>query len=379
MTIKHLFPPAWPTLDLNFAATRELDPRITFTRSSIGTYVDANGIVQTAADDEPRFDHDPATRKSLGLLLEESRTNLVADSASANNWTVLAGGTFAASSSICPDGSTDGTRVTAVTLNDGAYKLFTATTSGNHIGTYYARTRTGVAVDVKVALSGGAGPTVTLPADGTWVRVLGGSSNLGAGSKYLSVRSASASMDIDVWGLQAELGAFPTSYIPTSGSTATRSADVASITGTNFSSWYNQSEGTYVAKFRSQYPDGEGTTVMKNGSRIFALADFNRVQFDYGSTSVYSNNNQSGYPAASEFSIAAMFYTDDGTNSTTGGSFQGFPAVSASGTGSVTNTELKFAPFTGASGSLQSSTAHLSRIAYYPRRLTDAQLEALTA
>jgi len=49
---------------------------------------------------------------------------------------------------------------------------------------------------------------------------------------------------IYVWGAQLEQGAFPTSYIPTVASTVPRSADNASMTGTNFSSWYNSSEGT---------------------------------------------------------------------------------------------------------------------------------------
>jgi hypothetical protein len=49
------------------------------------------------------------------------------------------------------------------------------------------------------------------------------------------------------WGLQVEFGAFPTSYIPTEGVAVTRAADVASISGSNFSSWYRQDEGTLFA------------------------------------------------------------------------------------------------------------------------------------
>jgi hypothetical protein len=53
-----------------------------------------------------------------------------------------------------------------------------------------------------------------------------------------------------IWGVQVEEGAFATSYIPTTTATVTRAADVASITGTNFSSWYNQTEGTVFSEYR---------------------------------------------------------------------------------------------------------------------------------
>ena len=70
------YPSIRPTLDLNFAATKTLDRRITFTRDSVGTYIDENGLVKYASNNVPRFDHDFDTRESLGLLIEESRTNL---------------------------------------------------------------------------------------------------------------------------------------------------------------------------------------------------------------------------------------------------------------------------------------------------------------
>ena len=69
MTIKALYPTVRPTLNLDFAKTKALDPRITFTRASTGTYVGANGLIQTAASGAARFDHNPTT--------EEARTNLV--------------------------------------------------------------------------------------------------------------------------------------------------------------------------------------------------------------------------------------------------------------------------------------------------------------
>ena len=85
-----------PILDLNFAKTKSLlDSRstknlITFSRASTGTYFGANGVLQTAATDVARFDHNPITGESLGLLIEEARTNKESGS-EFHDWNVAAG------------------------------------------------------------------------------------------------------------------------------------------------------------------------------------------------------------------------------------------------------------------------------------------------
>ena len=61
-----------------------------------------------------------------------------------------------------------------------------------------------------------------------------------------------------IWGAQIEAGAFATSYIPTVAATVTRAADSASMTGTNFSSWFNASEGTFVVE--STEVEGAGSS-----------------------------------------------------------------------------------------------------------------------
>ena len=80
MTIKHLYPNARPSLDFRFARDKRLDPRITFSRSSTGTYFDANGVLQIAPAGVARFDHNPETGESLWLLMEPARTNYIDES-----------------------------------------------------------------------------------------------------------------------------------------------------------------------------------------------------------------------------------------------------------------------------------------------------------
>ena len=80
----------------DFSRTKSKDSRITFYRSSIGTFVSDNGLIQTASADEARFDHDLATSKSLGLLVEEARTNILLKSEKLNEWIVGGGSSVTA-------------------------------------------------------------------------------------------------------------------------------------------------------------------------------------------------------------------------------------------------------------------------------------------
>jgi hypothetical protein len=59
-----------------------------------------------------------------------------------------------------------------------------------------------------------------------------------------------------------ELGSFATSFIPTAASQVTRNADVATMTGTNFSDWYNASEGAWSITFDSTIPASDDNTTI---------------------------------------------------------------------------------------------------------------------
>ena len=64
------YPDLKPRLDFNFAATKKLDPRITYYRTGPASFTDEFGKVVLVGDNTPRFDHDPLTGESKGLLIE---------------------------------------------------------------------------------------------------------------------------------------------------------------------------------------------------------------------------------------------------------------------------------------------------------------------
>jgi len=66
-----------PTLDLNFAATKELDSRVKYYRKGPASYVNDKGLVKMVGENTPRFNHDPKTRECKGLLIEETRTTFL--------------------------------------------------------------------------------------------------------------------------------------------------------------------------------------------------------------------------------------------------------------------------------------------------------------
>jgi hypothetical protein len=126
---------AVPSLDLRFADNKSLVDAVTgaslvtFTRASSGTFVGSDGTLQTATTNEPRFDHNPTTGESLGLLVEEARTNYLLQSQDfATTW----GGaniTIASDSTTAPDGTTTAdtlTHVTAASERSQTSQSFTA-------------------------------------------------------------------------------------------------------------------------------------------------------------------------------------------------------------------------------------------------------------
>ena len=240
---------------------------------TVGEYVKTTSTINSA----PRFDHDPTTGESLGLLVEESRTNLYVYSEDASQWDYTNGSYYLDAAAIAPDGSAGAYVVYPTSsiprINPGNISLVSGTRytfsvfckakefstiacfwnttliDPNVYGsTTFVNLNTGVSSDPSIV------QTVGYP-NGWWRLIINGALADGNGSAHVTIVPGSTGSPnaivpngtdgIYAWGAQMEASAsFPTSYIPTEGSTVTRAADVASITGTNFSSWYEQSEGT---------------------------------------------------------------------------------------------------------------------------------------
>jgi hypothetical protein len=311
---------------LDFVNATALDSRITFTRTTTATVTNSSGAIQSSAINSPRFDYDPVTLQSKGLLIEEQRINLLLNS--------LINGTSL---------STQSVTVTAVPHTISFYGTGSITLTGAATATV---TGTGVYPNRQ---------TLTFtPIVGVLVcTVLG------------SVQYA-----------QLEAGGFVTSFIPTAGTAVTRAADVATMTGTNFSSWYNQSEGTFIGSFTALQ------TVFV-ASSVFAstTGSANDEVYGYYSPTLATVRVAAGgvqqalmttasVSAGNTYKLAAAYKVNNFATSLSGGT------VTTDTSGTVpTTSQLSIGARSAAAGYIN---GYIRQITYYNTRLANATLQVLT-
>ena len=245
------------------------DGDLTFARASVATRFNASGLIESVASGVPRLDY-PVSGGCPSLLLEPQRTNLVTFSEEFDNaaWSKL-NTTIDANNSIAPDGqmsadliypTTSGTDRLVEQLYIG-YSIGTTFTmsffvksagfdwcvmTGPTLGDSWFNTTTGQFGTV------GAGVTAKNLGlfNGYWRISLTGNIQIPTAVFYAGVADANGSKTATksgtngllFWGAQMEIGSYPTSYIPSLGSSVTRLADAASKTG--ISSLIGQTEGT---------------------------------------------------------------------------------------------------------------------------------------
>jgi hypothetical protein len=417
-----------PTLDLNFAKNKSLIDTVsgrdyvTFTRSSTGTYVDSDGLIKTASANTPRFDHNPVTGECLGLLVEESRQNYLRFSGFENvvtsalnpgfyNYWGLSStiASFVNDGTKSPDGISTAYKIVPLSgvssSNDPS--AFTgmwqdtgfALTNNSAVRTVYFKpagyssllirignystTRSNLifnadTITVTSGVGGNASNGIIESVGNGWYRASFSSTSgyyLITFSPYTTDNTFDGTRGIYIWGAQMELGSFPTSYIPTTGSTVTRSADVASITGTNFSRWYNQNEGTMFVNARIQFQpsvSGQFPDIYTTGSypdRLWLLYLLNANNALTVGADTHPQSLQTLSTSPQTFKVAQAL---SNTSLSWSGSKDGGSVLSGSLSKSITNTSSI------SLGGTVGAVKHISRLTYYPTRLQNYQLQQLT-
>ena len=280
--------------------------------ATVGEYIPTTSTINSA----PRFDHDPTTGESLGLLVEESRTNLLLQSEDfSTSWTTVTA-TVTTNVATAPNGTTtadlySGTSTSAVNQSVSLTSGVTYTIS------FYVKSA-GLGNDSFRLRIDGAQTSSNFTATSEWQRFTftATSANTGARTCGIVRNTAGDNVDVLLWGAQLEAGAFPTSYIPTVAATVTRAADVASITGSNFSSWYRQDEGTVFVNGitppnRADFPSlntlHDGTSNNRLLQYVFTSGYFSAARVGSvpqgDNTAAVTPTDGSAYKVASAFAV----------------------------------------------------------------------------
>jgi hypothetical protein len=374
---------ARPTIDFNFTRSTSLDPRLKFSRSSIGTYVGKDGTIKYAGVNQPRFDYDTTTGQSKGILIEEQITNLLTYSTliGSGSWNTRAGTTSVISSGIAPDGSNNATLVTNTSGDGYVWQALTPSPSTTYVLSVYAAKASGTPTIRFNAYTGTAGQAFTsgataLTSNNTrYSFSFSSTASVSAGDFGFYIISGSALL----WGAQLETTTVgsnntnPTSIIPTAASQVTRSADT--LTFSPDQTLYNPTQGTMFIDFDA---NNTSYSFAINGSALSEIATV-RGPTDVGTWNgvVALDAINSAANANTGVKYAIAYNTNQPPQASlvlNGGN------ISSSSTQSLqygkSSSILYFG--NGAPGNYRVIDGHIRRFTYWPIMLTNAQIKQLT-
>jgi hypothetical protein len=369
-----------------------------FERGSTATRVNKDGLIETVGDDTPRLDYpllDGVVQDCPNLLLEPEKTNLLTYSEDFTNWSDT-GVTVTANDITSPDGSQTADKLESTGNNWRRSKFFTAVSGTTYTYSIFAKLDTtttttttqveiykgasGIAVDFNLSNKNISGSGLTdafieeYPND--WYRI-GGTYTANGTSNILYVYPSagySTSGTMYFWGAQVEVGSYKTSYIPTSGSTETRSADVCNGAEATF----NDSEGVLFAE--------SAALTLSDGSRDIEISDgnTNRVIIQYNPSGVLQVyvivNGVPTYTFAyttliTQFKKIALKYKENDFALWVDG-FEADSSNSGSVFGANTLTQLDFLKAVNSSLNFYGKTKQLMT---FNEALSDTELEDLTS
>ena len=349
--------------------------------SAVSVYVPTT----STANSLPRFDHSPTTRESLGLLVEEARTNLLLQSGpidSNNGWikgsntTRIGTETLLGQTATIYQGNGSGNntfvlqfipivanttytvsvyaRLVSGTKPSGGMLISVETSAGRTNLDYAAASLTSTVARFSLSF--------TAPASG------------GTASIYL-VTDQTNTAQISIFNAQVEAGAFATSYIPTTSATVTRAADVVSITGSAFSSWYRQDEGTVfadvtvlsTAKTNQVISIDDGTS--GNRIELRPVGASTTIRHDMVAGGV-AQNSGSITVGADPRRLAALSYRSGDARLQSG-------VIGTTFTGATvpTVTQIQLNKATFANGEINGT---IRRFTFWPQRLPNSTLQSIT-
>jgi hypothetical protein len=329
--------------------------------------------LMTAPAGVPRFDHCPISGRCLGLLIEEQRANLLSYSDRFDQWT-NASGTVSSNVAVAPDGllSADlvqGVRYVAVSLASGTRTFSCCAKKVDGDGRFTLRIDTPTSIGAVFDLSTGtvvnsdAALTASIAHVGNGyyrcaIAYTGAITNVVLITASLGLKSSL------VWGAQLEAGAFATSYIPTTSAAVTRQADSAAMVGANFTSWFSAGEGTilYNTAPGNHVIDGRVAWQLDNGVSGY-------LQIMYAAYSVGGNY----YPPT----VVPAGQTSEGPNRNAFAYNTISSAVCSNGF-SVSAVSANYSFGSAARFIFCGMRTPVKKMAFYPKKLTNTQLQAIT-
>lgn len=309
-----------PILDLNFL-TGTLNSKVTITRATAATYTDSSGNLASASSGTARFDYNPNTLAPLGLMVEESRKNILLNS--------LLNGTNLSTQSVT-------TSAVAYTLS--FYGTGDITLSGTASATV---TGTGAYPSRKTYTFTPTAGTLTLTVSGT------------------------------VQYAQLEAGSFATSFIATDGTAGgiTRDADQVYISGSNFTSFWNTSAMGFDAEY----------DFYTSSNARYILWGANNARWAYsnagsGSIVAYDGTNTVTYGSTT---AANTVHKVSGTSNSSGtvGALNGGTPGTGSSNGNLTSVPTLI--YMGSNSSLFIN-GHIRRVRFFAQKLTNNETQAFS-
>lgn len=361
-------------------------------------------VLLTAASGVPRFDHNPISGDSLGFLVEQQSTNLLLQSQTFDSasWQKFFGATITANTVIAPDGTLTGDKMVEGTGTVTPHILqgvsitattYTFTVFAKPAGNDYMWFRVDALsfnrwafINIANGTLGtvDAGLTVSVVDVGNgWYRCVltYTATTSGLGTFYIGTSKTNSLTGytgdgysgIYIWGAQLEAAAFPTSYIATVASQVTRAADAASMTGTNFSSWFNNAEGTLYGETTGYTVGNVIIGTMSDGTAnnaiLLSTITVNGRLFVRRNTTIEADIATSAITNSAK--LVGAYKTND---------------CAATANGTTPNADLSVLlpildRFTIGRNTVGNETGNqtIKKLAYYPRRLSNEELQEMTS